>query len=191
MWKVNFLASLLIIINACGYGFTSLKNPWEKKGIKTVSVPMFQNKTIENGAEVPFTDYLRFYIESRSGKLKLVNSGGDAYIVGEVINVTLTPGSIQFGTAATEAAGGLPNERLLAATYTVTITVRLKMIRTKDDKELWTSTFSQATSMASGTYTDSRSSSDVFIKETNKRAAISTLADQMMTFAVDSLLEEF
>jgi hypothetical protein len=191
MLKVNFLASLLIIISACGYGFTSLKNPWEKQGIKTVYVPMFKNKTIEGGAEVPFTDSLRFYIESRSGKLKLVNSGGDAYIDGEVTSVTLTPGSIQFGTAATEAAGGLPNERLLAATYTVTIKVNLKMIRESDSKVLWTNSFSQAISMASGTYTDERSSSDVFIKETNKRQAIKDLADRMMTFAVDSLLEEF
>ena len=189
--KVNFLASLLIIINACGYGFTSLKNPWEKEGIRTVYVPMFQNMTIEGGSEVPFTDSLRYYIESRSGKLKLVNSGGDAHIIGEVISISLTPGSIQFGTQETERTGGLPNERLLAATYTVTIRVNLRMVRESDGKVLWKNSFSQATTMKTGTYTDERSSSNVFIKETNKQQAIKDLADTMMLFAVDSLLAEF
>jgi len=191
MLKANLLASLLILINACSYGFTSLKNPWEKEGIKTVYVPMFQNKTIEGGAEVSFTNALRFYIESRSGKLKLVNSNGDAHIEGEVSTVTLTPAGIQFGTAATEAAGGLANERLLAVSYTITVKVTLKMIRDRDGKVLWTNVFSQAKSMKSGSYTDDRSSSDVFIKEAEKRQAIKDLADTMMIFAVDSLLEEF
>jgi len=191
MLKVNLLASLLILINACSYGFTSLKNPWEKQGIQTVSVPMFQNKTTEGGAEVAFTDSLKYYFESRSEKLKLVNGSGDAHIEGEVTSVTLTPAGIQFGTAATEAAGGLANERILAISYTITIKVTLKLVRNRDDKILWTNVFSQAQSMDSGTYTDERSTSDVFIKEANKRQAIKDLANAMMTFAVDSLLEEF
>lgn len=191
MLKVNLLALSLVLINACSYGFTSLKNPWEKDGINTVYVPMFQNKTIEGGAEVDFTNALRFYIESRSGKLKLVNSGGDAHIEGEVTSVTLTPAGIQFGTAETEAAGKLPNERLLAISYTITVKVTLRLVRNKDDKVLWTNVFAQAKSMKSGTYTDERSSSNVFIKETEKRQAIKDLADTMMIFAVDSLLEEF
>jgi hypothetical protein len=191
MLKANLLVLLLVLTNACSYGFTSLKNPWEKEGIKTVSVPMFQNKTIEGGAEVPFTNALRFYIESRSGKLKLVNSDGDAHMEGEVTSVTLTPAGIQFGTAATEAAGGLANERILAISYTITIKVTLKMVRDRDQKVLWTNVFSQAKSMKSGSYTDERSSSNVFIKETEKRQAIKDLSDTMMLFAVDSLLEEF
>ena len=191
MLKANLLALSLILINACSYGFTSLKNPWEKQGVNTVSVPMFQNKTVEGGAEVSFTDSLRYFIESRSGKLKLVNGSGDSHIEGEVTNITLTPAGIQFGTAATEAAGGLANERLLAISYTITVKVSLKLVRDRDGKVLWTNVFSQAKSMNSGTYTDQRSSSDVFIKETNKRQAIKDLADAMMLFAVDSLLEEF
>jgi len=191
MWKTSFLALSLVLINACSYGFTSLKNPWEKQGVKTVYVPMFQNKTIEGGAEVPFTKYLRFYIESRSSKLELANNSGDAYIDGEVTSIKLTPGSIQYGTADTEKAGGLPNQRLLAVSYTVTIKVTLKLVRVSDKKELWKNSFSQSASMSSGTYTNILSSSDVFIKETEKRKAIDTLADTMMLFAVDSLLAEF
>ena len=58
MLKANLLVLSLILINACSYGFTSLKNPWEKQGVKTVYVPMFQNKTVEGGAEVSFTNSL-------------------------------------------------------------------------------------------------------------------------------------
>ena len=191
MLKASYLVSLLLLINACSYGFTSLKNPWEKEGVRTVSVPMFQNKTMEGGAEVPFTNALRYYIESRSSKLKLVNSDGDAFIRGSVVRIVLTPGSIQFGTAKTEAEGGLPNERLLAATYTITTTIKLELVRVRDDKVLWTNSFSQSRSMKTGTYTDERSSSNVFIKETAKRDALKQLSDTMMVFAVDSLLAEF
>ncbi|MCX6113422.1 MAG: LPS assembly lipoprotein LptE [Proteobacteria bacterium] len=191
MLRANSLALLLVVLSACSYSFTSLKNPYEKKGVKTVSVSIFKNKTIEGGAEVFFTDSLRLYLVSRSGKLELVRSGADAYIEGEVRSITLIPASIQMGTAATEAAGGLPADRLLATTYTITVTASLKMIRAKDEKTLWTNTFSQAQTMNSGSYTDERETSNVFIKESNKRAAIQSLADQMMKFAVDSLLEEF
>ena len=191
MLRANSLALLLVVLSACSYGFTSLKNPYEKQGIKTVSVPIFKNKTIEGGAEVFFTDSLRLYLVSRSGKLELARSNGDAYIDGEVSNITLVPASIQMGTAATEAAGGLPADRLLATTYTLTATVKLKMIRAKDEKVLWTNSFSQSQTMNSGSYTDERETSNVFIKESNKRAAIQSLSDQMMKFAVDSLLEEF
>lgn len=191
MLRANSLALLLVILSSCGYGFTSLKNPYEKKGIRTVSVDIFKNKTIEGGVEVYFTDALRLYLVSRSGKLELVRSGADAYIEGEVNSVVLTPASIQMGTAATEAEGGLPAERLLATTYTVTVNVKLKMIRTKDKTVLWQNSFSQSQTMNSGSYTDERSTSNVFIKESNKRETLRILSDQMMLFAVDSLLEEF
>ncbi|MEI6093633.1 MAG: LptE family protein [bacterium] len=180
-----------MILCSCGYGFTSLKNPYEKKGIRTVSVDMFKNKTLEGGAEVYFTDALRLYLVSRSRNLELVRNNADAYIEGEVSTVTLTPASIQMGTSATEAAGGLPAERLLATTYLVTVNVKLKMIRVKDHTLLWQNSFSQSQAMTSGSYTDERKTSNVFIKESNKRETIKTLSDQMMLFAVDSLLEEF
>lgn len=191
MLRANSLALLLVALSACSYGFTSLKNPYEKKGVKTVSVAMFKNKTLEGGAEVYFTDYLRLYLVSRSGKLELVRSGGDAYLEGEVTTIILTPASIQMGTDATEAAGGLPKDRLLAASYTVTASVKIQMIRAKDKSVLWSNSFSQSKTMESGTYTDERKTSNIFIKESNKRETIRELADQMMIFAVDSLLEEF
>ncbi len=213
MWKANLLVLLLVATSSCSYGLTSLKNPWEKKGIKTVSVPIFKNNTIEAGAEVDFSNALRLYLTSRSGKLEYVTGKADAHISGEVVSITLSPAGIQFGTAATDAAGGLPNERLLAVSYIVTITVRLSLVRDKifdksnigviaksknkskekfkEGEVLWTSTFTQAQSMQSGSYTDERRTSNVFIKDSAKKETIRELADKMMLFAVDSLLEEF
>ncbi|MFH1223304.1 MAG: hypothetical protein V1647_03055 [Pseudomonadota bacterium] len=182
---------LLTVINACSYGFSTLRNPWEKQGVKTVTIPMFKNLTMEGGAEAYFTSSLRFYLTSRSGKLKLVRSNGDAYIKGELKNVIIVPAGVQFGTQATEDAGGLPKDRLLASSYTITATVTLTLIRESDQKQLWSNTTSQSTSMQSGTYTDQRASSDVFIKESQKRLALKQLADTMMTYSVDALLEGF
>lgn len=191
MLRANSLALLLVILSACSYGFTSLKNPYEKKGVKTVSVATFRNKTLEGGAEVYFTNSLRLYLVSRSGKLELVRSSGDAYLEGEVTSITLTPAGIMMGTDATEASGGLPKDRLLASSYTLTATARIQMIRAKDKTVLWSNSFTQSKTMESGTYTDERKTSNVFVKESNKRETIRELADQMMLFAVDSLLEEF
>jgi len=180
-----------VATSACSYGLTSLKNPWEKKGVKTVTVPIFKNDTMEGGADVDFSNALRLYLTSRSGKLKYVSGNADAYIEGVVKNITLTPASIQFGTADTEAAGGLPKDRLLAVSYTMYATISLSLIRSSDKKVLWSSTFTQSKGMESGSYTDERRTSNVFIKDSAKKETIRELADTMMMFAVDSLLEEF
>ncbi len=191
MLRANSLALLLVIINACSYGFSSLKNPWAKQGINNVSVDIFENRTMEGGAEVYFTNSLREHLVARSRKLKLVRSNADAYIDGELSNVILRPAGVQMGTQATEDSGGLPRDRLLATSYILSATVRLTMKRTKDDSILWTNSFTQSRSMEAGRYTDQRRTSNVFIKESNKRETLRELADQIMIFAVDSLLEEF
>lgn len=191
MLRANSLALLLVIINACSYGFSSLKNPWAKQGINNVSVDIFENRTMEGGAEVYFTNSLREHLVARSRKLKLVRSNADAYIDGELSNVILRPAGVQMGTQATEDRGGLPRDRLLATSYILSATVRLTMKRTKDDSILWTNSFTQSRSMEAGRYTDQRKTSNIFIKESNKRETLRELADQIMIFAVDSLLEEF
>ena len=112
-----------MVTSSCSYSLTSLKNPWEKDGIKTVSVPVFKNQTMEGGAEVDFSNSLRLYLTSRSGKLKYVTGSADARIEGEVQKITLNPASIQFGTEQTEIQGGLPKDRLLAVSYTLYATV--------------------------------------------------------------------
>lgn len=191
MLKANFLALLLAVTSACSYSLTSLKNPWEKEGIKTVTVPIFKNDTMEGGADVDFSNALRLYLTSRSGKLEYVTGDADARIEGVVKSIVLRPASIQFGTAETEAQGGLPKDRLLAVSYTLYATVTLSLIRNSDQMVLWTNSFTQSKAMSSGSYTDERRTSNVFIKESAKKETIRELADTMMMFAVDSLLEEF
>jgi hypothetical protein len=189
--KNLILIICIFILTGCGYGFTSLKNKWEKDDVNTVNVPIFANKTMEGGAEVQFTNALRMYFKSRSGKLKLVRSNGDAYIKGSVDSISLSPAGVIYGTQATEDAGGLSNRRVLAISYVITTNVTLQMIRAKDQKVLWSQSFSQSQSMSSGSFTDERRSSNVFIKESAKGEAIRDLANLTMRFAVDSLLEEF
>jgi len=190
MKKIILLISVLIL-TGCSYGFASLKNRWEKDGVNTVNVPIFANKTMEGGAEAQYTNALRMYLKSRSGKLKLVRSNGDAYIEGIVTSITLSPSGAIYGTPETEAAGGLSNRRVLAISYVISVSVSLQLIRNKDKKTLWSQSFSQSQSMESGSFTDERRSSNVFIKESAKGEAIRELADLTMRFAVDSLLEEF
>lgn len=191
MLKVSFSVLLLVAISACSYSLTSLKNPWEKEGIKTVSVPIFKNETMESGAEVDFSNALRLYLTSRSNKLKYVSGSADAELKGTITNITLRAAGIKFGTAQTEAAGELPNERLLATSYIVTANVKLSLVRNSDQKVLWNSSFAQSKTMPSGSYTDQRRTSNVFIKESNKKETIRDLSDSMMLLAVDALLEEF
>lgn len=176
---------------SCGYGFSSLKNRWEAKGINTIEVPVFNNLTLESGAEVFFTNALRLYLTSRSGKLQFVRSNADAIIEGVVKSVTLSPAGVLLGTEQTQASGGVPSGRILAQTYLMTATIELKMVRVRDKKEMWRTALTQSRSLNSGTFTDERRSSNMFIRESNKQAALLELSDQMMKYAVDSLLEEF
>ena len=118
----------VLVMYSCGYGFQSLKNKWEEEGIKTVSIPMFYNETIEGGAEVYFTNALRLYMMSRSGKLKLVRSGGDAELSGTVKKIKLVRAGVQFGSEETQAQGGIPAGRMLAVTYNVSDKISGKWI---------------------------------------------------------------
>lgn len=191
MLKKSLLILLFSIVSSCSYKFARLGNPWEKEGIKTVSIPVFYNKTFTEGIETDFTNALRLYLDARSSSLKLKNSNADGKIIGEIKKIVLRPAGVKFGTESTQSAGGVPNNRLLASSYSVIVYVNLKLIRNSDEKILWSKNFAQGRSMASSTYTDVRSTSNAFIKESNKKEAIKELSDSMMKYAVDSLLEEF
>jgi hypothetical protein len=154
-------------------------------------VPVFKNNTMESGAEVYFTNSLRLYLDTRSDNMSLVSSDGEGYIEGIVEEISLSPGSIRFGTSSTEASGGLPDQTLLASSYTLRAKVRLSLIRRSDSKKLWSKSFSQSRSISSGTYTDIRKNSNIFIREANKREGLKELSSTMMKFAIDSMLEDF
>jgi hypothetical protein len=191
MLKKSLLILLFSFLSTCSYKFARLGNPWEKEGIKTVSIPVFYNKTFTESIETDFTNALRLYIDTRSSDLKLVNSNADGKIIGEIKSITLRPAGVKFGTESTQEAGGVPKNRLLASTYSVVASVNLKLIRNSDGKILWQKSFAQGKSMASSTYTDVRATSNAFIKESNTKETIRELSDSMMKYAVDSLLEEF
>lgn len=184
----NFSFIFLFILS-CGYGFSNLKNPFVKDGVTSVSVPIFTNNTFEKDIEIYFTNALRTELNTRNTELKYKENNADAILSGVVQSVTITPAGKIYGTSATEDAGGLPNRRVLATSYNVTVSINLKLI--KEGKVLWNNNFSQAISFNSGSFTDENDQvSNVLIKENSKQDAIRDLSDTIMQTVVDSLLSD-
>lgn len=180
----------MIFLNSCGYGFSSLKNPWINDNISTVSVNIFKNNTFENDIEIFFTNALRTELSTRNTTLKYKSSNTDAYFEGTVLSIIINPAARVYGTTSTESAGGLPDKRVLAISYTLTVTINIKLIRNLDKKVLWNQNFTKSSSFNSGSYTDANQIKNVFIKDSSKKEAIRDLSDIICQSAVDTMLSD-
>ena len=90
--RISYIFILLIVVSclpACGYHFSGHYSSLPPE-IKTVSIPVFSNKTFEPGIESLFTNALikEFF---KSYKLKVVSGEGDSIITGEVTSFKLDP----------------------------------------------------------------------------------------------------
>ncbi len=144
------LLAALFLASCASYRFVAPGSTLPE-GVRSVSVPVFENATSEPGAEAPFTDAFRQGLQ-RAGRL-----GGDAseaVLEGKLLGV----GS----QTAIAAPNRLPTYRL-AATLALKLTKNGRVLA----QQTWTAT------------EDFPSGADVLWSETNRQAALSRLAETM------------
>jgi len=185
--KSFFYLNLLVFLYSCAYSFSSLKNPWKQEDINTVSVNIFKNNTFEKDIEIFFTNALRSELNNRASQLVYKNNNADATFEGTVLSVSINPAGRIYGTKATEAQGGLADKRVLATSYSITVSVNVKLRKNSNKKVLWQNTFTKTTSFTSGSFTDEDQLTNVFIKESSKVEAIRELANLMMQTLLDTV----
>lgn len=150
---------LAVVGTACGYRFTAGGAPLPE-GIRTVEVPIFNNKTAEPGLETTFTRAMRFQV-ARAGLDS--NKNAEAEIRGELLTVTGVPTLITVGGAL--------------ASYRLSCTARFVLVKNGR-------TLSQAQLTAAEDYLPG---ADVLESEANRGAALQRLAQTMARDAYDRL----
>jgi uncharacterized protein YfaS (alpha-2-macroglobulin family) len=89
---LNKFIFFIIFLNSCGYGFSSLKNPWVEENVNTVSVNIFKNKTFENDIEIrrkELTEVNKGLLDSAE-KLAIKNKKIQASDLVEVLSIDHT-----------------------------------------------------------------------------------------------------
>lgn len=131
-----FLACLCLSVfsNACkvNYSFTGASI---SPDVKTISIQYFQNfaPLAKPSVGQLFTESLKDVYLSQTN-LKLINKGGDLQIEGSITNYVTTPVAIQ-GTSA--------NGINAAASNRLTMTVNVKFVNLKDERQNFENTFSR------------------------------------------------
>lgn len=127
-YRIHLLFILLLSLNGCGiYSFTGASIAPE---IKTVSIQYFPNNAplIQPGLSQIFTEKLKDKFVSQTN-LSLVNKNGDFRFEGAITGYVIQPTAIQG------------NDR--AALNQLTITVTVKFINMKNEKQNFETSFSR------------------------------------------------
>lgn len=151
-WGPRFFLLIAVFAGGCGYRFVAGASPLPE-GIRTVSAPVFENRTPEPGLELLFTDSIRQQL-IRSGVA--ARGKADAEIRGEVREVTGAPTLLVPGASL--------------ASYRMTVRARLKLMKGPN-------IVSEVDVDGSEDYLPG---SDVLESEANRMAALRRVADQIV-----------
>jgi len=146
----------MVILVGCGYQMVG-KETHVPPGINSIAVPTFINQTFEPGIEVPFTQgFLREFIQDR--RVKVVGRNEADSVLEGVIK------SFKIYSVSYDRSG-------IALEYQTTVVIDLTL-RKKTGEILWM----EKDLSDSRVY---RTSSNILVSESNKAAAIQSLAKFM------------
>jgi outer membrane lipopolysaccharide assembly protein LptE/RlpB len=152
-WKKLFLTFFAVLMAGCGYQMVG-KETHVPPGINSISIPTFVNQTFEPGIEVPFTQgFLREFIQDR--RVKVVGRDEADSVLEGVIK------SFQIYSVSYDRSG-------IALEYQTTVVIDLTL-RKKTGEILWM----EKDLSDSRVY---RTSYNILVSESNKAAAIQSLA---------------
>jgi outer membrane lipopolysaccharide assembly protein LptE/RlpB len=160
---------LIAFLAGCGYHFKGKENNLPKD-IKSISIPIFKNKTTETNIENLFTNALiSQFVRSKEFKITDVDKA-DAIIYGvltEYHNNTLT-----------YAGGGKVSQ------YRVRVVAEITLVRAKTKEVIWRAKNLQE-------FADYNASTNTIENEANKQKAIRRLSRFMAEIIHDRMLENF
>jgi outer membrane lipopolysaccharide assembly protein LptE/RlpB len=151
--KLLLLLSGILLATGCGYQMVG-KETHLPPGITSLSIPTFVNQTFEPGIEVPFTQgFLREFIQDR--RVKVVRRDEADSVLEGVIK------SFQIYSVSYDRSG-------IALEYQTTVIIDLTL-KKKTGEILWV----EKDLSDSRVY---RTSANILVSESNKAAAIQSLA---------------
>lgn len=183
------LVLFLFFLNGCAYhlGNSTRNLPG---GYRQLSIPIFENKTLEPGIETYFTSALsqEFY-RSKVGKV-VSSDQSELKLVGVLTSVVVSP-TVKKASGDT-AVPYLPNGAVLTTAYKVTVRVSVSVIRQSDQSVIWSGNFDgeRSYSAASVSLAGINSVNPLY-NLSAKRQNIQLLANDLMAEAHDRITENF
>ena len=173
------LAAFAVTASGCGYALSGRGSSLPDY-IRTIGIPLFENRTPFVTIEQLFTEKVRVEFQSRGRyAVQPTEPGADAVVRGDVTGISATPAA--FGN------------QQLATRYRFTVTVSVKVDDLKQQKTLWenpTLTFSdeyELQNQLSGG--DAAAQGASFLAE--ERALMERLSTDFARSVVSSILEAF
>lgn len=192
---------VIILLSGCsyrfGYSYRSLPG-----GHELVSIPVFKNKTSFVALEPSFTNALR--AEFERSKIARVVSKNIAPVVlqGTIESLrydrgVFVQGGAQYEDVANPALGTtaipqLPKDTAIATEIRVYVTSSVKLVRSSDQKTLWTGSFTnEIVYSAPRIGTPVVNSSNANYNDSILKAKVTQLAENMMEEVHDRVTENF
>lgn len=154
---------IAVVLAGCGYRFTA-PNSELPGGLRSVSVPLFVNRTAEPGAELTFTSAAKEVL-SRAGRL-----GGSA-----------SDGELE-GTITTITGGPMLGSPELGRQPVFRLSVGLNLVLKKQGQVLSQTSFVTSEEFPSG--------ADVLLTEANRATALKRIADTALRDGLERLQQQ-
>lgn len=129
---------LLFALVGCGYTLNHRLKPVFLGEERRLFVPIFENSTYQTGAEIVFTNALIRELISRQHWKMTSKESAELELRGKLTEIRFTPSA--FTSLGFE--GLQDGYRRLPVEVTVEVVMELSLIRRKDDKNLWSKSFS-------------------------------------------------
>lgn len=165
-----------VVGTACGYSLAG-RGSFLPDYIRTISIPLFVNRTPYLTAELLFTEKVRVEFQSRGRySVQPAEAGADAVVRGEILAVSASP-------------VGFNNDQF-ASRYRFTVTVSVKFDDVKQQKTLWENAalaFTDEYELSSRTSLGLEGAA--FLEQ--ERVAIDRLSTDFARSVVSAILEAF
>ena len=165
----SFVFLAIFLLTGCGYHFSG-SGARLPEGIRSVSIPIFANQTIQTGIESEVTRALVEKITSAKQLLLTGQREADALLSGTVISFVTSPSAVTLGTQT-------------ATEYRATLTIQVAFKRQRDGKVFWKGAMSE--------WRNYPVASDLAVTEANKQEAIRETSVLLAERLYVILLEDF
>lgn len=178
-----------IAFSGCAYKFGFPKR-YLTGGYRQIAIPVFKNTTQEVGVEVYFSNELiRNFERSRVAKV-VSKSLSPVILEGVIKSIKLAPlVQVKGGSSDFEA---MPLNSVLTTKYSIIIFTELKLLRSSDNKVIWSSNFKHEEVYSAPQLESSViNSANVLYNHSRKQQSYKSLAKVMMLEVHDRLTEKF
>ena len=165
----GFVFLAIFLFTGCGYHFSG-SGARLPEGIRSVSIPIFANQTIQTGIESEVT---RALVEKFTSAKQLQVTGqseADALLSGNVTSFVTSPSAVTLGTQT-------------ATEYRATLNVKVTFKRQRDGKVFWKGEMSE--------WRNYPVVADLAVTESNKQEAIRQASELLAERLYELLLEDF